>query len=78
MTGRGQQALGQWPLFDEIASPQTLALFLERFADEAATQEEETNLRRAAAYARSLSVATVKAAAIGAATQGARAALGLG
>jgi len=35
VTGRGQQALGQWPLFDELASPATLALLLERLAEEA-------------------------------------------
>src|SRR4249920_1220216 len=28
VTGHGHQALGEWPLFDEIASPETLALLL--------------------------------------------------
>ena len=54
VTGRGQQALGEWPLFDQIASPETLALLLERLAEEAPSDEEANNLRKAATYARSL------------------------
>jgi hypothetical protein len=77
VTGRGQQALGQWPLFDEIASPATLALFLERLADQAPTTEEASNLRRAAAYARKLSAASLRAAAVGALAHVVRNALGL-
>ena len=78
VTGRGQQALGEWPLFAEVASPETLALLLERFADEAPTEEEAGNLRRAAVYARSLSTATLKAAVVGVVTQLAKAGLGIG
>ena len=29
VTGRGYQALGEWPLFDQLASPHTLALLLD-------------------------------------------------
>jgi hypothetical protein len=65
VTGRGQQALGEWPLFDEIASPATLALFLERLAEEAPTDEEASNLRRAAAYVRQLGIPTLRAAVVG-------------
>jgi hypothetical protein len=65
VTGRGQQALGEWPLFDEIASPTTLALFLERLAEEAPTDEEASSLRRAATYVRKLGVATLRTAVTG-------------
>lgn len=78
LTGRGQQALGEWPLFDEIASPETLALLLERLAEEAPSEEEASNLRRAASYARSLGSASLRAVAVGALAQLARGQLGLG
>ena len=78
VTGRGQQALGEWPLFDDIASPQTLALLLERLAEEAPTDEEASNLRRAATYVRGLSGASLRALATGTAAQLAKIALGLG
>lgn len=78
VTGRGQQALGEWPLFDEIASPETLALLLERLAEEAPSEEEGTNLRQAARYARSLGAASLRAVAIGALSQLAKGQLGLG
>ena len=76
LTGRGLQALGEWPLFDEISSPETLAMLLEHLAEEAPSDEEEANLRRAARYARSVSASTLKAAAVGATSQLARIALG--
>jgi hypothetical protein len=66
VTGRGQQALGEWPLFDEVSSPETLALFLERQAREAPTQEESENMRQAARYIRNLGAAALRAAATGA------------
>jgi hypothetical protein len=78
VTGRGQQALGQWPLFDEIASPETLAMLLEHLAAEAATSEEESNLRRAADYVRGVSAATLRALVIGVVAQLAKSGLGLG
>lgn len=78
VTGHGQQALGQWPLFDEIASPETLALLLERLAEEAPSDEEAENLRKAADYARSLGAASLRALAVGAVSQLARIAAGLG
>ena len=78
VTGRGQQALGEWPLFDEVASPQTLALLLERLAEEAPTNEEADNLRHAAAYARGLAAMSLRATAVGALSHLARVALGLG
>lgn len=77
VTARGMQALGQWPLFDEIASPETLALLLERLADEAPTDEEASNMRRAAAYVRSVSGASLRALTTAAISQLARSAAGL-
>lgn len=78
VTGRGQQALGQWPLFDRVASPETLALLLERLAEEAATDEEAESLRRAAGYARRLGATALRAALTAATSQLVRAAAGLG
>jgi hypothetical protein len=53
VTGRGMQALGQWPWFSD-SSPATIASLLERLADEAPTAEEGQHARRAARYVRSL------------------------
>jgi hypothetical protein len=77
VTGAGQQALGQWPLFDEVASPETLALFLERQAKEAPTEEEAENMRRAARYIRTLGALALRSALTGALSQAARIALGI-
>jgi hypothetical protein len=78
VTGRGQQALGEWPLFDELASPATLALLLERLAEEAASPQEAQSLRRAASYAGGLTASTLRAAAVAALAHVARTHLGLG
>jgi hypothetical protein len=77
VTGRGYQALGEWPLFDELASPQTLALLLDRLAEEAPTREEASNFRRAAHYARGLTASTLRSALIAALAHVARAHIGL-
>jgi hypothetical protein len=78
VTGRGYQALGEWPLFDQLASPATLALLLERLAEEASSPQEQGSVRRAASYAGRLAGSTLKAAAIGAGAHVARVGLGLG
>jgi len=75
VTGRGMQALGQWPLFEEITSPATLAAFLERLAKQAEKPEDADTLRRTADYVRSLSGAVLQAAARGALAYGLRAAI---
>jgi hypothetical protein len=76
VTGYGEQALDEWPLFDEL-TPSTLALLLERLAAEAPTPEERSSAKRAATYARSLTPAAVKAAARTALVMGAKAGIGL-
>jgi hypothetical protein len=75
VTGPGMQALGQWPLFEEITSPPTLAAFLDRLADQAADPEEAAALRGAASYVRSLSGELLRAAARAALTYALRAGL---
>lgn len=76
--GRGQQALGEWPLFDTIASPETLALLLERLAEEAPTDEEADNMRRAATYVRKLGGPALQAFVTGAMATLARGMMGIG
>jgi hypothetical protein len=78
VTGRGLQALGEWPLFDEIASPATLAALLERLAEEAPTNEEASNMRVAAEYVGSLGESLVRSVATGALAQLARTMIGFG
>jgi hypothetical protein len=48
VTGAGKQALGLWPRFDALGSPGELAAVLEALSVDAATEEERTNLKRAA------------------------------
>jgi hypothetical protein len=77
VTGRGLQALGWWPLFDEIASPQSLAFLLDRLAEEASVVEAG-NLKQAASYVRTVGTPALRAIAVGALTQLAKVQLGLG
>jgi hypothetical protein len=77
VTGAGMQALGQWPVFDAVTSPETVALLLERLAPEAPTEEETANLRRAAAYVREMAPAAFRSLATGAVSALIRAHLGL-
>lgn len=76
VTGRGQQALGEWPFFTEM-TPATLAELLDRFADEAPTDEEAEHARSAADYIRSLSAAAIKAVMRTVVVEGTKATLGL-
>jgi hypothetical protein len=48
VTGEGKQALGLWPRFDALGSPGELASILESLAETAPTEEEASNLKRAA------------------------------
>lgn len=77
ITGAGLQALGQWPLFDAATSPETVALFLERMAPEAPSEEETTNMRRAAKYVRSLGPGVFRSLATGAIAAVVRGSVGL-
>jgi hypothetical protein len=61
VTGAGQQALGEWPLFGD-PSPATLAAFLEQLADEAPTPEEAENARRASRIVKAFSGEALRAA----------------
>jgi hypothetical protein len=76
VTGRGLQVLGQWPRFEAIVSPATLATLIEQLADYA-SPEESPPMRRAAAAVRRMGTAGLKSAAIGIGGQLLRGALGL-
>ena len=58
-------------------TPAALAELLERFAEEAATEEESTNARRAAAYLRTLPEAAFRAALRTVMIEGTKALLGV-
>jgi hypothetical protein len=77
VTGAGKQALGLWPAFDALGSPAELAWILEALADDAGTDEERSNLRRAAAAVRRSAPELVKAGLVGALSAVARAQLGV-
>lgn len=76
VTGRGQQALGQWPFFDLMTSQHTLARTYEALADLVST-DERSALLGARDKVLSLSEQGVKAALIAAAGRLARSQLGL-
>lgn len=60
VTGAGLQALGQWPVFDMLTSPDALGALLGGIAQVAATDEEEVNLREAARTARGKSAEALR------------------
>ncbi len=62
VTGRGKQALGEWPLFDALGDPTELAALLERLAADAPTEEEASNLRGAASIVRRFGPGLLKGA----------------
>jgi hypothetical protein len=61
VTGLGKQALGLWPRFDALGSPGELAAILEGLADNAPTEEEASNLKKAARAARAAAPAVLRA-----------------
>lgn len=77
VTGAGMQALGLWPLFDELGSPAQLAGILDALGRDAATEEERTNLQRAATAVRRSAPDVVRAALTGGISAFARAHAGL-
>jgi hypothetical protein len=76
VTGAGLQALGQWPYFELLTTPQTLAATFDALSDLVA-DEERPALLRARDKALELSREGAKAAVIGAAGYLARGAAGL-
>ena len=77
VTGAGKQALGLWPRFDALGSPGELAAVLEALAEEAATEEEGSNLRKAAEAVRKSAPDLVKAGLAGALSAAAKLTLGI-
>lgn len=76
VTGRGQQAVGQWPFFDLMTSQQTLAMTFEALAD-LVSADERPALLRARDKVLSLSGDSIKAALVAGAGQLARSQLGV-
>ena len=76
VTGAGKQALGLSPKFDALGSPGELADILDALADNAPTEEESSNLKRAAAAVRRAAPGVVRGIAAGLGA-GARAVLGI-
>jgi hypothetical protein len=74
VTGRGLQVLGEWPRFEVLISPATLAALIERLADYAAPEESQP-MKRAAAVVRRVGAAGLRTAAIEIGAQLLRAAL---
>jgi hypothetical protein len=77
VTGAGKQALGLWPGFDALGSPSELAGLLDALAHEAATEEERTNLNRAAGAVRGSAPQVVRSLFVGAVGAYTRARLGI-
>lgn len=65
VTGAGMQALGEWPSFDAVATPELLAALLERLAPEAPTADETTATRAAAGYVRSVAPGVLRSVVTG-------------
>jgi hypothetical protein len=76
VSGRGMQILGEWPRFELLISPQTLAALLEALADYV-TEEEAKPMRRSASFIRKMAGTTLKGIVVGAGSHYAKQALGL-
>jgi hypothetical protein len=77
VTGTGKQVLGLWPRFDALGSPGELAALLEALAYDAPTEEERTNLQRAATAVRRSAPDVLRSLMAGALGAVARSQLGL-
>lgn len=77
VTGAGKQVLGLWPRFDALGSPGELASVLEALAEDAATEEERSNLQRAAGAVRRTGPEVVRSALVGVLSGLARTQLGI-
>lgn len=60
VTGPGKQALGLWPRFSALGEPSEFATILDALADNAPTQEQAGNLRRAASAVRRAAPSVVR------------------
>lgn len=76
VTGRGLQVLGEWPRFEAIVSPLTLAALLETLA-EYAPADEANEMKRAASFVRGIAGTTLRSLAIGAGSQLLKGTLGI-
>jgi hypothetical protein len=76
ITGRGLQVLGEWPRFEVIVSPLTLAALLDALA-EYAPADEAREMKRAASFVRGIAATTLKSLAIGAGSQLLKGVLGI-
>lgn len=65
VTGRGLQALGQWPMLDTMTTPASLAHLLDALADYAADADKAQTLQAAAKHARKLGAATLRQSLVG-------------
>lgn len=77
VTGQGKQALGLWPHFDALGSPAPLAAILEGLADNAPTDEEASNLKKAANAVRTAAPTVLRSLTEAALSAAARHALGI-
>lgn len=76
VTGRGMQALGEWPWFSE-PSPTTIAALIERLSEETSNEAEARDAHKAASYIASVGADTLKAAVAAAGSSLIRGSLGL-
>ena len=76
VTGRGMQVLGEWPRFEALVSPLTLAALLETLA-EYAPPAEAAQMKRAADFVRRVGGPALRSLVFGVGSQLARGALGL-
>ncbi|MHB8696186.1 MAG: hypothetical protein ACYDHH_33660 [Solirubrobacteraceae bacterium] len=76
LTGAGKQALGLWPAFDALGEPRELAGILDALANNAPTEEEASNLKRAAATVRRTAPNVLRGIAVAGLSAGARLLIG--
>lgn len=77
VSGRGMQILGEWPRFELLISPRTLAALLEALADYV-PEEEAAPMRRSASFIRKMAGTTLKGIVVGVGSHYAKQALGIG
>lgn len=65
-SGAGLQTLGEWPAFEVLGSPEALGQLLDELAATAPSDEEEANLRTAAAATRARGRELFQSLAVGA------------